>query len=435
MPRTPACRGTCVRDLSCTGCARCYPRYICADVVVTPGIYTDPLDCCDPDSYGQGHFGFRLTKQCSGYSASGTCTGLDTSLDLSVEIIGSWPDCQTVVSSSLSDSTYTFDGLLPAGMNGEFEAENGDLFEWELSSADVIENPLIKYECSPCTCTTLLPRRLCLVVTADGDAYLPELNEALSFLWNCNSSGGYEIDGELPEGFTAAITLKPIDEGICGLNVSFGGDYGTYEGEIVFEGPTHPRKIHGTICKDSDDLEMTLGVPELLPCDPPTPCEDPPPQEWVSFIDETIALMDGETQTGTVTIRDQSCGECVVADCTQTACCEDSLPETLHITATVGDWSVLSFDPVSQIWNASATICGVVYSVRFFCDITLPSITNTHWWIQPYCDGTVANSASEAVTAVCDPFYVKFTFVFFNVDECSCDGSPDRYLIDFEITA
>jgi hypothetical protein len=319
-------------------------------------------------------------------------------------------------------------------MSGTAETAAGDILDWEISRANVVENPLALDICSPCSCATCLPERLCVTVVAAGDAYNGEINEAISYLWDCTTRS-WIAEGAVPDGFSLTLTMKAASDGICGIDVEAGGNYGTYSGVITLEGPLHSRKFHGTVCEDSDGLTATLGVPELRPCDPPEPCEDPPPQEYVSYIDETIALMDGDVQTGTVTIRDQSCGECAVSDCTQTACCEDSLPETLYITATVGDWSVLSFDPINQIWNASATICGVVYSVRFFCDITLPSITNTHWWIQPFCDGATANAASEAVTAICDPFYVKFTFVFFNVDECACDGSPDRYLIDFEITA
>lgn len=328
MPRTPACRGCCVRQTGCTSCARCLPRYLCVAVDVTPGPDTD-TDCCQPDPYGDGHFDFRLTHGCGDYSGSGTCAGLESSLDLSIELVGDYPNCQTVVSSPAMDYPITFDGVLPAGMTGEAITPEGDILTWTISRAAVIENPLALERCSPCTCATCLPERLCVTVSASGDdGYFPAISDALSFLWDCTTRS-WMVDGVLPDGFDISLALAPAADGVCGVYVDVSGDYGSYSGTILLEGPLDGCKVGGTVCKDSDDLTSTRGVPALLP-----DCEtDNEPQEFTSYVNTTFNLMDGDAQTGSVTIRDQSCGECV-APC---RCCPE-MPDTLFLTLDTTCW-------------------------------------------------------------------------------------------------
>jgi hypothetical protein len=333
-------------------------------VAVTAGPYTDTLECCDPDAYGQGHFSFRMTHTCGAWAGSGICTGLASTLDLAVTLDA---NCDTVVSSSMMAAPITFPGVLPAGMAGTAETPEGDILDWEISTAAVVENPLVKERCSPCTCTTVLPRRLCVTVAADGDAYNPALSEAVSYLWNCDTKA-WEADGVVPDGFSLSLNLKDAASQVCGIDVVAGGDYGSYTGVILLESALHSRKFHGTICRDSDLLESTLGVPELYPCDPPTPCEDPPPQDWVSYIDETISLLDddGVTVTGTVTIRDQACGEClppcVLPTPDPNPCCT-SPPTLITLTQTsTGDTATfqnLNVGTGSRTWGQiSGTITG-----------------------------------------------------------------------------
>jgi hypothetical protein len=342
-----------VRLLDCESCQRCIPRYLCVTAVVSPGPYSD-IECCDPDGYGNGQISFRMTFDCASQSWSGsqTCTGVISALDLTVSL--SRPptgECNTIVTSSSLETPMSFEGVLPE-MAGVIETDTGDVFEWAIGTADVVENPLVKERCSPCSCTTCLPRRLCLHVAALSLADGPAINEALSAVWDCDLKR-WILESAI-DGFDATIALKPVTDQVCGIDVSISGDYGSYEGEILLEGPLNSRKFHGTLCKDSDELLSTLGVPELHPCDPPEPCEDPPPQDWTSFINQTVTLADEYGHAnGTVTIRDQSCGDCVVDNCGSETpgCCPDA-PQDLYVTdgATTAHFENFSV-PTSYVWG------------------------------------------------------------------------------------
>lgn len=420
MPRKPSCSGCCIRQLGCESCARCLPKYLCVDAVVTPGPYTD-LTCCDVDSYGLGHFSFRMGNVCDAWSGSQTCGGLDSPFDLAVAIDAS---CNTVVSSSLSEEAITFEGVLPAGMSGTFTSLQGDEFDWEISRANVVENPLIRDKieagiCPPCSCAMCLPERLCLTIAASGDAYNPDINEAVSFLWDCHTRS-WAADGAMPDGVSASIALKGAASGVCGIDVAVSGNYGEYTGTIVLEGALNSRKFHGTLCKDSDLLVSTLGVPELYPCET-EPCDDPPPQEFISYINETISLMDGDVVTGTVIIRDQSCGDCTIDDCAeppiQTLCCALPIPSTLHGTATYNCvTSPCTDSPSSTLFNYSPSLsatagfstwvgtfnmCGFSWTVRVRCEVVVGGITQWH----AEADGCYfSNYSSDVIISTCEPF-------------------------------
>jgi len=302
------------------------------NVIVTPGDYTD-LTCCSIDDYdGTGRFGFRMTNQCGTWTGSGSCEGLGSAFDLTVLVHRVDGQCVTRVSSSLF-APIAFAGTLPAGMTGSAESDLGDRFDWEITPAEVVENPLIQKRCSPCSCATCLPRRLCVTVDRMATDYDAADVRTASGLWDCELK-----EWTLPEiaGVNVRVALKSIEERVCGLDVwASGAGLAGLTGEILLETGLHGRKIHGTLCRDSEDLISTLGVPELLPCDS-EPCDDPPPQRFVSWIDETFALVaeDGISVIGTVRIQDQACGECEA--CGVQTCCLNRWPTTLYAEYAVG---------------------------------------------------------------------------------------------------
>ncbi len=429
MPRLPSCSGCCIRQTGCTACARCLPKYLCVDVTVTPGQYSD-LTCCEVDSYGQGHFSFRMPNVCDAWSGSETCAGLDVPFDLAVTLDS---NCNTVVSSSLSESPLVFAGVLPAGMSGTFDSDSGDTFDWEISRAAVVENPLIRDKieagiCPPCSCATCLPERLCVKIAASGDAYNPDVNTAVSMLWDCHTRS-WLAEGGFPDGVSVSLGLKSAASGICGIDVSVSGNYGEYTGVIVLEGGLNSRKFHGTLCKDSDLLISTLGVPELRPC-VTEPCDDPPPQEFVSYIDATINLMDGDVQVGTVSIRDQSCGTCVVEDCTSSPvvptisipCCPDNpIPVTLHVYVSGCSSASGTLTAVQGVWSG---LVGGTDPFRNNMTFTCGSgQSGPEWSITwPYCNF----APTPPVVVVCGPIDVTF-----NGDGSGCPGcSPGPMTIE-----
>lgn len=444
MPRTGACSGCCVRSLGCESCQRCVPRYADVEVTVTPGPYTD-MTCCGEDGYGQFHFGFRLTYTCGQWVGSGTCGGLDQSLDITATLDGVGPDCTTAVSSSLMETPITFDGVLPAGMTGTAITDAGDELDWEILSADVVENPLIKERCSPCTCATCLPRRLCSTVTLFATAYEDAVLEAGILTFDCTLKrwSGTVAEHELN------ITIKSAEEGICGADVVVSGDRASLTDDLLFEGPLHSRKFHGTICSDSHDLESTLGVPELIPCDPPTPCDDPPPQEFVSLIDATYDLFDGEDIVGSLAVRELSAGD-VCETCDEppipTNCCEFTpIPRTIHGTwnyggCTPGCATVVTafhYNPDSTfppgacsdlaVWEATVSICGMGFTAYLTC---CTSFGNAEWGMVVDNDSHVLCAGIHPVggpyggirtSSSCDPLLIEFLWSWSGT--CCPDGS------------
>lgn len=348
MPRKPSCNGCCIRQTGCTACARCLPKYLCVDVVVIPGPYTT-LTCCDVDYHtGEGHFSFRLVNACNSWSGSGTCEGLSGTVDLAVTLN---VDCDTVITSSLSSDALTFPGVLPSGMSGSYVNAAGDELRWEVSHAAVVENPLIRQHCSPCSCATCLPEKLCAEVTIFGhfiyDNYgNPTTDSVPTTVYGVESAafdcGEWTFDtGAITESdVSITVRLKNIVERICGIDFSgqitvanLPDGVGTGAGVILLEGDLHPRKFHGTLCAGNGGENWTEGVPELRPC-PEEPCPEVPAQNFVGYMDQSFQIVTGGgLAIGSIRIRDMSCGTCKVCEPPiDEKCCPD-LPSTLTVQA------------------------------------------------------------------------------------------------------
>jgi len=147
----------------------------------------------------------------------------------------------------------------------------------------------------------------------------------------------------------------------------------------------------------------------------------------------TLTVNEGE-------LNDVETGPCNVSDITVVVtalagvCCGD-LPNTLQASGGGGSGSI-TFDSGSNSYSGTIEMaCGgrVNMGIKVWCDAP-PNGTPT-WKIQPFCNGEIANSPSDAVSVVCDPFELQFTYVFFNIDECDCDVHGDhRPLINVTIT-
>jgi len=460
MPRDGSCAGCCVRNLDCESCQRCAPRYLCVNVDVTPGPYTD-LSCCAVDDYGIGHFGFRATYTCSSWSGQGGCDAIN--LDVTVTVSRGDLGCQTAVSSTHFD-TLTFDGVLPSGMSGSFVTDAGDTIAWEIAAASVVENPMIRQKCSPCSCATCIPSRLCITANLEETAYFAAFSGATSTTWDCATTRYTQVEiGDVTINVVprSGFDELPVDDRVCGLDVTISGHGAELSDTIVLENGLHWRKIRGTECEDSNGLLMTQGSPELLPCPEGDPdCETPPPQVWVSYIDETFQLYDGDVFVGTVRIQDQSCGECEFCEQIETVCCSGVLlPSTLTAVssgipscpscgAAADNIWTMSYDPgigadigggwsYSGAWTASKTVCERTWSVIMFCAVNNAGEA-LGWYMQPFCSGEAANSPAIG-TVECEPFLGQFLSVLFNNNPpCNCYdefGNPTEFRADFEVTA
>jgi hypothetical protein len=442
------CSGCCVRQMGCEACQRCLPKYLCVDVTVVPGPYTD-LSCCDIDDYGEGHFSFRLNNGCDLWRGSSTCPGV-AGMGLAVALSA---DCsQTIVTSLFTDDTWTFEGMLPAGMKGIIENDAGDQFHWEISSASVVENPLAKDCDSPCTCLQCLPEKLCVLIHANATDTKPKLKLKVPTQWDCLTRSWVPL-AALPDGVSVAITLLPASSGICGVKVDISANDGSYSGITNLGTGMHPRRFHGTPCLASDGTESVEGVPEVKPCPEDDPeCPEPPVTQFISDIAISADLRNQFFfPVGSVSIKDQSCGDCNLP-CEPNSCCPTIvIPHTLHATSSAPpgcencpggstDWT-LHYSDELDAWSASQQICDVEWSIRIWCvDLA------TGWKIARFCNGVKANAdtGDEVSVRRCDPFHLKFLAVQFGAGEavtgkpCECldvDGNPHGLIMDVEVTA
>jgi hypothetical protein len=439
------CSGCCVRQMGCKACQRCLPKYLCVDVTVTPGPYTN-TDCCNPDDYtGDGQFSFRLNNGCDVWSGTGGCQG-GPSLGLSVSLS---EDCtQTIVASTITDDVFTFDGVLPAGMHGIIENDSGDVFHWEISTAAVVENPLAKDDCSPCVCLQCLPEKLCVIIHANPTETKPKIKMKLTAQWDCLTRSWTPLVS-LPDGVSVSIALLDAHVGICGIKVDITANDGSYSGITdLGTGIGHPRRFHGTPCLASDGTLSVEGIPELKPCPEGEDCPDPPVTTFTSDISISVDLKDASFRiVGSVSMKDQSCGECELP-CEPSLCCPGVIiPKALHVTSSAPpgcecgegtiNW-VLHQDEISGVWSGSQTVCGVTWSIAIECVADVDTFQK--WRIRRFCNGNEANSPSgeDPFTRSCDPFHLKFNGVLFRVPDCGCfdeDGSPGGLQLDFTVTA
>lgn len=440
------CGACCVRDHSCETChgfPACAPRYLCAGAEIEWGPYVD-LDtvCCGQDPYDIGHLHWRLPFDCDTWSASGTCTGLETPLDITVTVERvDAENCRTKVDSTLMEEPAYFPGVFPADMIVELTTPEGDVATVTIEQADMITLPLATLKCSPCGCVTgCYPRRLCTTVTLAATAYEEATTEAGIIEWDCDHD---HWTGTVAEQLIV-ISGKPVEDQICGLNVVVTGDRAALTGEILLDNGWHPRRFHGAPCRDSDGITMTHGVPELLPCPPEDPeCEDPPVEDYVSTLDESFDLMDGDSVVGSLTVRDLSCGEvcevCLPPVDNCAACPETSLPRTLtyelisedcpnvngvtgtlHYTDDIGTLESVCGDPqTGPGWVGSVTFphgCSGTLWLR--CKGSPQAFTLCY-------DGGDAGSVTTFTTYTCDPLEMSAIFYtgFPASEELNCCGT------------
>jgi hypothetical protein len=254
----------------------------------------------------------------------------------------------------------------------EIEVTNyeGDTFTATISNSSVIENPLAKDKCSPCSCATCLPQKICVKAQFYGDAYTQASKVTATYTWDCSTRSWK--NSSPPDGLSVSISLKSAADGVCGINFNATYHTGSVESDILLESPLNSRKFHGTVCMDSDNNLSMIGVPELHPC-LSEPCDDPGPQAFLSYIDEAYNLTDyGGEVVGHIIVRDQSCGTCD-PECSDPfpnrgVCCVEVpkfLTITVHVTGPRGCDQTRTLTLANAAWPTSYA---VAHNWAAFCD-------------------------------------------------------------------
>jgi len=412
------CSGCCILNRDCAGCARCLPRWLCANVEITPaggsGTGTgDWSSCCGYD--------FRLNGNCETWSGSGSCGDPTTALDLTVTLV---PDagtgvsgCSTQVDSSLLPEPLVFDGLIPV-MEFSVVTGHGDILDVRITKSNVVENPVAFEPCSPCSCATCLPEKFCVSVLGPPNPLCSCTDKKL-FTWDCETRswiGENLVCGN--KEFAIQLTLLPASSGICGMQVSIGEASGTGSGtgtalddDIVrFENALDARWIRGVPCV-GDGVSNNIGQPELKPCPPETPeCPDPPSQTFSTMITKTITV-----GFYAFTVTELACGSCDKNSNIYSPSCPEcfALPGVVHMSfdttcPPLSGFSVaLTWDECESSWiNANSSLpCS-----------KFPGVVK---WILAGSSGQFELSARDAFgnftdfdfpdSANCDPFELAWT--------------------------
>lgn len=413
------CSGCCVLNRDCAGCQRCLPRWLCANVEITPaggtgtGTGSAWSSCCG--------YSFRLSGICESWSGSGSCGDPSTAMDIQVSLVASvgtgTGECSTKVDSSLLDAPLYFDGVV-FSLSFSVVTEVGDTLDVTITRSSVVENPVAFEKCSPCTCTTCLPEKFCVSVLGPPSP-LCSCTDKQQYTWDCETRSW--IGENLVCGtreFAVAMTLLSAASGICGMSVSIGEATGTGSGTgtattddiIVFEGAPNSRWIRGIPCS-GDGVVNNFGDPDLLPCPPESvDCPDPPPQSFSSLITQSITI--GQY---VFTITELACGSCdKYSDIYSQACPECfALPGVLHMSFVstcppLSGFSVtLTWDDCENAWiNAESSL-------------PCSKFPSTVKWILTGTSGVFSLSARDVFgnftsfdapdSADCDPFELAWT--------------------------
>lgn len=368
------CGGCCVNDQNCQGgCKKCLPMNLCVDVQGTaPG-------------GGCFRFSFRANYQCdSRWEGQGFAVG-HSDIFLAVTIWAEFDgtDCTTFVSfvaaggltgtgTGSDHATLSFNGFLPDDMTFTAVDNLGDRLDATISNAFIIQNPVYFDRCSPCKCSSCIPKRFCLTLarvqtlTGTGSGPIPCLESVTAtYTYDCPTrswiGNHLVLDGRV---FNITMALLPVESEICGVSVSildspFGTGTGSvsgtsggllFAGHVTFEEPAlccdgtlktwkYGIKCGGngvvTIIKPDCKNDPTIDE-GCFECPAPPP---PDPHPWSTFLTTGVGipLGDGHLANFQLTIASQECGSCpennVINDSTFCTACP-GLPERVLLTVT-----------------------------------------------------------------------------------------------------
>lgn len=444
MPNIRArCDGCCSLDTSCCeACARCTPRWFCALVEVAPkstGTGTGsgsggsvPPYCCK--------FKFRLNRtSCNLWSGSGSCGSPSAVfLDLELELVHSQPatgtgdSCSTKITSTLLEEPVYFEGVFPNGM--EFDVETDDfILSVTLSRSNLIENPLITEQCSPCTCATCIPEKLMVSIRGQDGTFCGCFDKKI-YVWDCASRGW--IGDPLicrDKTYTPTIRIPPVTDNVCGVYITGSITGGvtpiSVTDTVFFEGGPHPRWYKGIPCS-GNGASSTWGDPLVKPCPESDPdCDPPTTQSYSTFFSHTI-IVGTDYQ---ITIEEYVCdGDFIFSNCC--GCVE--IPRNLLLSISSSNcpdldgYEVnLSYDTCGAIWR------GYGYRVGSGCSTTLLVFSLTCAFridTQAYSWSLIITNAGVPipigsqypdVQSVCDPIELEWNNRQGSI-ACACPGLP-----------
>ncbi len=451
--KNACCCGACkVRDRNGDACLRCKPKYICVEVVVTPGPYSEYSECCEA-------FGFRLAYDCGGYAGSGSCPD-GVSLDIDVRLVDTAEGCTTVVSSSLLVYDLTFEGTLPAI---EFEVENeaGDTLAVTINGASMVENPLSKACDAVCVCLNCIPETLCAEVYIESrfvyvddevtTDYLSAKQVAVIGTFDC--TGWVFADQEITyEGYpyeggtlTLSVEFVATSYGYCGLHITGALPRGSHpDGDFVIdeylslESALDPRRIRGTDCGgDQGEAWIFGGTPDVS-----EPGDEIPPHEFTSLIDQNFYFVFGDPETQSASyarIRDNACGVCVACNPPIPEACCPELPDELQISLTnsadPGTTTGVLTRGSGASWTGVFTItspgCEALLAVTLFCEADQLD----PWFFTFGGCKVLVRTPIDTQPVDCDAFTATKTILMDATTSCFCNNPNETDSITIVVTA
>lgn len=333
MTRAP-CRKCCFLDQRGNGCARCWPRWLCADIHITPA---GDNPCCD--------FSILLPYVCDeqAWIGTGTCTDGLYRLDLEVQVVRDEDDnCVVVVTGSYIDGSLTFDTDDPNGVTFDLsDGPAGDGYEVTLSLPRVVGNPVIDDENSPCACANCLPEIICVGVNGPPYAFsfpgdpivVPcSCEQYHAFMFDCDARawvGPPVVCGD--KSYAITMELLPASSNICGMKITIDDGTTVTTKTVTFEGPI-PEWLHnGAVC-DGNSQRMDLQQWEIVDCPLGPGCV--PFHAYSTFIAVEYTLPGGPLGDYRLSFVAQPCGAYCGLPVYNACCGCDPIPRDLMLSIT-----------------------------------------------------------------------------------------------------
>lgn len=319
------CAPCCKSPGSCTGCAKCLPRYLCVHAIVTPPPYDDS-ECRCSEIHG------RIVSDGCGWSGVVQC-GTD-SLTVSVEVVRSGDTCKTVVDiPELSPYSFEFPGVLQ-NISISVEDDDGVEFAITIESANVVTNPQALDPCPLCKCATCIPASFCLrFVTVDGETITDYAD------WNATTCrwGPATIHVDPYTEIEVTARMATAVDGIgCAIIVTANESTGYFVLESSAEGSGY----NGIECIEQG-ATVRRGV-------------GPNYREitYDTMVDLSLDVLDGYDAIGTLYVSDRSCGGQCEQPCALT-CCLNPWPLTIYAEyQNTSETTVPLSDIVPMHWGA-----------------------------------------------------------------------------------
>lgn len=192
------------------GCAKCLPRYRCAEITFTPSAYSE---LCPSVSHAKLFYACEDT-----WASQDEASAVTVTVQLYRQSTTYACECVYRVTVAAGGESELTEGIDPDDLESliySIETEEGS-YEVTLSRAGVVANPLAEKHCATCVCATCLPQSLLVEVTAADGCFTTKTQCELA-TWDCDAYTPVTVETDIGD---VTIRIGPADDGSCSLKMS-----------------------------------------------------------------------------------------------------------------------------------------------------------------------------------------------------------------------